>query len=202
MATSESWHKTPEGIIIRIGKTNLEGDRNVSWNQTEEKWLNLMRNNIIFKTKFHNFLQNKISQFPTNMECGMDPTIEAFIRKLRSATTLFKKRTMAQVLSYEFCVNTTFVLSQQTFVSVKTYWRRLEDVFSVTFFCLPRRLEDIHNCKTSCKHVLKTSSWRHLARLLPRRLDNVLGRLIANTSWRRLEDLLGSKKCLLGWYCC
>ena len=26
---------------------------------------------------------------------------------------------------------------------LKTYWRRLQDVFSVTFFCLPRRLEDV-----------------------------------------------------------
>ena len=53
---------------------------------------------------------------------------------------------------------------------LKTSSRRLQDVFSVTFFCLPRRLEDIiarrlantswrHNCKTPCKHVLKTS-WR------------------------------------------
>ena len=72
-----------------------------------------------------------------------------------------------------------------------------------------------HNCKTSCKHVLKKSwktSWR--------RLEEVLGRHIANTSWRRLqdvfktfwktksvtlktssrrlEDVLENKKCLLG----
>ena len=39
-------------------------------------------------------------------------------------------------------------------------WRRTEDVFIVTFFCLPRRLEDI----------------------IPRRL--------ANASWRRVEDVL------------
>ena len=79
---------------------------------------------------------------------------------------------------------------------LKTSWRRLEDVFSVTFFCLPRRLENVlktswrHNCKTSCKHVLKTSwkmSWR--------RLEDVLGRRIANTSWRRLEDVLEDEKC-------
>ena len=41
--------------------------------------------------------------------------------------------------------------------------RRLQDVFSVTFFCLPRRFPYVlqtssrRNCKTSCKHVLKTS---------------------------------------------
>ena len=63
---------------------------------------------------------------------------------------------------------------------LKTTWRRLEDVFSVTFFCLPRRLEG----------VLKTS-WRRL----PRRLQDVLGRRIASTSWRRLEDVLEDEKC-------
>ena len=74
----------------------------------------------------------------------------------------------------------------------RTYWRRLEDVFSVTFFCLPRRLEEVlktscrHNCKTSWKHVLKTS-WR--------RLQDVLGRRIANTSWRSLQDVLEDEKC-------
>ena len=78
---------------------------------------------------------------------------------------------------------------QQTFVLVKTYWS-LQHVFNVTFFCLPRRLKEVlktswrHNCKTSCKHVLKTS-WRRLAR----RLENILGRRIANKSWRCLEDV-------------
>ena len=45
-----------------------------------------------------------------------------------------------------------------------SWWRRTEDVFSVTFFCLPRRLQEIIDrrvhedvLKTSCKHVLKTS---------------------------------------------
>ena len=35
---------------------------------------------------------------------------------------------------------------------LKTYWRRLQDVFSVTFFCLPRRLEDI-----IARHLANTS---------------------------------------------
>ena len=43
---------------------------------------------------------------------------------------------------------------------LKMSWRRIEDVFSVTFFCLPRRLKDI------------------------------IGRRLANTSWRCLEDVL------------
>ena len=74
---------------------------------------------------------------------------------------------------------------------LKTSWRRLQDVFSVTFFCLPRRLEDIiarrltntswrRFRKTYCKYVLKTSS-RGLGRRKVLR-------------WRRLQ----SKKCLLG----
>ena len=36
---------------------------------------------------------------------------------------------------------------------LKTYWRRLQDVFSVTFFCLPRRLEDV--LKTSGRRLGK-----------------------------------------------
>ena len=53
-------------------------------------------------------------------------------------------------------------------------WRRLQHVFSVTVFRLPRRLEDF----------LKTS-WRYLAR----RLEDVLEdkKLLR---WRRLQDVL------------
>ena len=50
-------------------------------------------------------------------------------------------------------------------------WRHTEDVFSVALFSLSRRLEDI--LKTSSRHLWKTSS-------------------------RRLEDVLGNQKCLLG----
>ena len=80
---------------------------------------------------------------------------------------------------------------------LKTSSRRLQDVFSVTFFCLPRRLEDAlktswrHNCNTSCKHVLKTS-WRRLEDILGRRTANTLedekcyAEDVFKTSWRRL----------------
>ena len=93
---------------------------------------------------------------------------------------------------------------------LKTSWRRLQ---CNTF--LSSKTSWIHNCKTSCTYVLKTSwktSWR--------RLEDVLGKRIANTSWRRLEDIfktswktksvtlktsskrledvLENKKCLLG----
>ena len=89
---------------------------------------------------------------------------------------------------------------------LKTSWRRLQ----CNIFYLPRRLKDVlktswrHNCKTSCKPVLKTS-WKHLAR----RLEDVLGRCIANTSgrrlwrrkvlrWRRLQDVFKTSSRRLG----
>ena len=107
---------------------------------------------------------------------------------------------------------------------LETSWRRLQDVFNETFFCLPRRLEDIiarclantswrrleawrHNCKTSYKHVLKTSwrrfrktyckyvlknSWRHLQEVLED--EKCYAEDVFKTSWRRLKN----KKCLLG----
>ena len=68
-------------------------------------------------------------------------------------------------LHKQYCTKVSKLCSQQTFVLVKTYWRRLENVFSVTIFCLPRRLEDI------------------------------IARRLANTSWRRLEDVLEDEKC-------
>ena len=59
---------------------------------------------------------------------------------------------------------------------LKTSSRRLQDVFSVTFFCLPRRLEDI------IARRLANTSWR--------RLEDIIARRLANTSWRRLENVL------------
>ena len=70
--------------------------------------------------------------------------------------------------------------SQQTFVLVKTSRRLQCNIF------LSSKTSWRHNCKTSCKHVLKTS-WRRLGDLLKtywRRLEDVLGRRIANV----LED--------------
>ena len=59
---------------------------------------------------------------------------------------------------------------------------RLQDVFSVTVFCLPRGLQDV--LKTSHK-----TSWRRLRR---RKI------ITLKTCWRRVEDVLEDKK-LLGW---
>ena len=76
-----------------------------------------------------------------------------------------------------------------------SWWRRTEDVLSVTFFCLQRRLEYI--LRTSSRHNFKASSWRRLqedvfktsSRRLGRRLEDVLKLCfegILKTSWRRL----------------
>ena len=66
----------------------------------------------------------------------------------------------------------------------KTPWRRLQHVFSVTIFRLPRRLQE----------VLKMS-WRSLANKSPKRLEDVFktscemsSRRICKTSWK-------TKKC-------
>lgn len=72
----------------------------------------------------------------------------------------------------------------------RTCWKPVEDVFSVTFVRLPRRLqnvlarrllEDVLK-KKSCKHVLKTS-WRPLGRCLYDVLEDVL------LHWRRLQEI-------------
>ena len=91
---------------------------------------------------------------------------------------------------------------------LKTDW---EDVFSVTFFCLPRRLQDIIS-RCLLEDVLKMS-WRRLEEdvlnvlktsleeVLQTRLEDVL-----KNSWRPLEYVLEDEKllrwrwrCLLGW---
>ena len=75
------------------------------------------------------------------------------------------------------------------------WWKCLEDVFSVTFFYLPRRLEDMF-ARRLLVDVLKTSWRRRFAntpwRRLQRRLKNVLKTSktrIAKTSSRSLENL-------------
>ena len=104
--------------------------------------------------------------------------------------------------------------TQQTFVLVKTYWRRLQcDIF------LSSKTSWRHNCKTSCKHALKTpwkTSWRRLENVLKtscktssRHFRKTYYKYVFKTSWktksvtlkpssRRLEDVLENKKCLLG----
>ena len=79
------------------------------------------------------------------------------------------------------------------FLFSKTSWIRLEDVFSVTFFHLPRRLQDVFKgssrrvFKTSSKDVFKTSS-RRLQNVFARRLQDVF-KTSSKTSSRRIQDV-------------
>ena len=84
---------------------------------------------------------------------------------------------------------------------LKTSSRHLQGFFSVTFFCLPRRLENVlkTSCKTSWRHFRKTYC-KYVLNPTSRRLQEVLedekcyAEDVFKTSWRRLEN----KKCLLG----
>ena len=80
---------------------------------------------------------------------------------------------------------------------LKTSWKRLEEVFNVTFFFSSktywRRLQVVfETCfrdvflKKSSRHledVFKKKSWKHVLKTSLRSL----GRRLANTSWRSLE---------------
>ena len=94
---------------------------------------------------------------------------------------LFFKKTLFIHLHICICFAAICFSTQQTFVLVKTYWRRLQDVFSVTFFCLPRRLEDI------IARRLANTSWR--------RFRKTYCKYVLKTSWRRLQEVLEDEKC-------
>ena len=88
------------------------------------------------------------------------------------------------------------------------YWRRLQNIFSVTIFRFSRRLWK-HLAKKSWRHlkdVLRTSqktfedvvetSWKRLGRLeivtlktSSRRLQDMSSRRLQDTSWRCLQDV-------------
>ena len=73
-------------------------------------------------------------------------------------------------------------LSQQTFVLLKTSWRRLEDVFRLRLQkTSSRRFQDVF--KRSCKNVFKTS-WKRLVKTSFRRLQNIF-----KMSSRRFEHV-------------
>ena len=69
-------------------------------------------------------------------------------------------------------------------------WRRLQHVFSVTIFRLPRRLEGrkILTLRTSSKR-LQDMSQRHLEDMSWRSLEDMSWRRLEDMSWRRLEDM-------------
>ena len=59
----------------------------------------------------------------------------SFLIKFQAwAYNFIKKETVPQVFSREFCENSknTSLYTQQTFVLVKTYWRRLQDIFKMS----------------------------------------------------------------------
>ena len=84
---------------------------------------------------------------------------------------------------------------QQTFVLVKTYWKRPEDIFSVPFL-LSSKTSSRHICKTSWKYVLKTS-WGRLGDVFEdilktscKRLEGVLKTFLEDVLQTRLEGVL------------
>ena len=90
------------------------------------------------------------------------------------------------------------VILQKNPANICWSWRRLQPVFRVTIFHLPRRLNVL---KTSCKYVSKTS-WSHLARRRGRRQivtlkmswrhdSNTSWRHVLKTAWRQTKYLLG-----------
>ena len=73
-------------------------------------------------------------------------------------------------------------------------WRRLQHVFSVTIFRLPRRLEDVLQIRL--EDVLedkKLLRWR--------RLEDVLKTCLEDISWRRLQDVSEANKIFTGDIC-
>ena len=93
------------------------------------------------------------------------------------------------------------------FLFSKTSWGRLKDIFNVTIFLLPRRLQDVFKtfsrsvCKNSSKYVFKASS-KHLQGVFTRRVFKTFSRhlfedifktssrRLANTFWICFEDAL------------
>ena len=117
--------------------------------------------------------------------------------------SLYSYSTLMDVSSNFFVLEINCT-SQQTFVLVKAYLRRLqcntllssktswrplenilENVFKTSWKTSWRRLEN--TLKTSCKHVFKTSS---------RSLEGVFGRCIASTYWRRIKNVCEDGKSL------
>ena len=78
---------------------------------------------------------------------------------------------------------------------LNTSWIRLEDVFSVTFLCLPRRLQDI--LKMPWRNNCKMSFWRCLKRRFEDILKKTSRKYVLKTSWRQTEDVLKKSWTLL-----
>ena len=80
------------------------------------------------------------------------------------------------------------VFSHQISVFVGACGRHVEDVFSVIFFCPPRRLQDILK-KTSYKDMLLTSA-RHPKDILKPSFEDILKKSLEDVMQTRLEDVM------------
>ena len=85
----------------------------------------------------------------------------------------------------------------------KTSWRRLQHVFSITNFRLPRRLQDFLKTspKTSWMEDEKMLRWRRLEDMSRIRLEDISWRCLEDMSWRRLQDVLETNKMFTGDMC-
>ena len=130
--------------------------------------------------------------------------IQKYIPCYAGVSIYFGMKNISNFLTFELAMFNTVQLfwyvfrfkQQHTFPSKhSSWWRRTEDVFSVTFFVF--------------QDVLKTS-WRRLEDIIARRLQTRLEDVFRmswktksvtlKTSWRPLEDVLENKKCLLGCF--
>ena len=76
----------------------------------------------------------------------------------------------------------------------KTSWRHLQQVFNVTIFRIPRRLEDVLKTsrETSCKmkscyaEELFKMTWRHILKTFWRHVLKTSWRHVLRTSWRHV----------------
>ena len=73
----------------------------------------------------------------------------------------------------------------------RTFSRRLQDVFCVTFFCLPRSLQDVF-ARRLCKMSSRRLGRRKIVML------KTCWRRLQDMSWRGLQDVFKTNKCLLG----
>ena len=107
-------------------------------------------------------------------------------------------RPLKMLNTLDFFINNSFPSKHSS------WWRRTENVLKTSsrrLQCnvfLSSKTSWRHNCKTSCKHVLKTS-WRHFRK--------TYCKYVLKTSSRRLQEVLEHekcyaedvKKCLLGY---
>ena len=88
-------------------------------------------------------------------------------------------------MDVRLCSKFAFDVTQQTFVFVKTYWRRLQCNIFLSSKTSWRRIKDVLGRR------IANTSWR--------RLEDMIARRLASTSWRRLEDVLGRRIATTSW---